>query len=303
MDAGQLDNINYLELAHEVASQRSGSDILLRNVMPDGLIKCGYGNGGSSADGGKAAGLQPEPAGSGKSGASGAAGRRDGTAAAAGADSSSVEGMSSKAQMPQPYSSGREASQMPSQQLDQDAMGDPVPDVGEAAVSTAMTKATAESQGDQSHPAESAAQDLTRQDRNARHCEGASQPDLDSRLAVAKEQLAQAKAAWAGGQEAALDEAPEQSNPEVAVQRAKQLRKQAKRARQRTRRAQGAPACAGSKVCSCLRHCVTTPCLVNLCYCITCGLPVPGATECSKLCKMLPGASLLWPFEKVVISS
>ena len=264
-----------------MASQRSGSDILLKNVMPDGLIQCGSGNGGSSAGEKSAAGLKPEPAGSGKSGASGAAGRRDGTAAAAAADSSSVEGMSSKAQMPQPYSFGRKASQMPSQQLDHGAMGPPVPDMSEAAVSTAISKATAQLHAVQSHPAESAAKDLARQDTTARHSKGASQPDLDPRPAGAKEQLAQAKAAWAGGQEAGLAEAPELSNPELAVQRAKQARKQAKRARQRAGRAQGAPTCAGSKVCSCLRHCVTRPCLVNLCDCITHGLPVPGASECS----------------------
>ena len=62
----------------------------------------------------------------------------------------------------------------------------------------------------------------------------------------------QDKATQAGGGEAALNQIPEQSSPEMAAQGAKQARKQAKRARQRARRAQGAAVGPDSKVCSSL---------------------------------------------------
>ena len=62
----------------------------------------------------------------------------------------------------------------------------------------------------------------------------------------------QDKATQAGGGEAALNQIPKQSSPEMAAQGAKQARKQAKRARQRARRAQGAAVGPDSKVCSSL---------------------------------------------------
>ncbi len=91
----------------------------------------------------------------------------------------------------------------------------------------------------------------------------------------------QDKAAQCRGHEDAhaLDEAPGQSNPELAAQEAKQARKQAKRARQRARRAQGAAADADGKVCSSLWLCVSTPCLVRLKGCIPCGLPGPAVQK------------------------
>ena len=270
--AGQIDGLDVEELADELISQSKAYDTMWDKFMAVGIQMCSSTLADFSAQWESAAKASSKPAGSSRSGANCSAGHCNGYAAATGPESSSVQSMPSKAQVSQPSISRKGARQMPSQLLDQGAMGHPVPDMGGQAATASMTEATAKTQAVQSPPAESAAHDLARQDRTARHSEGASQPDLDPRLAAATEQLAQAKAAWAGGQEAAFNEAAEQSNPEVAVQRAKQARKQAKRARQRARRAQDAPACAGSKVCSCLRHCVTRPCLVNLCDCITHGI-------------------------------
>ena len=112
---------------------------------------------------------------------------------------------------------------------------------------------------------------------------GHTVPDIGAAAATAPMPEASTKtwdkATQARGQEAVPDEALEQSDPDVAAQRAKQARKQAKRARQRARRAQGAAADADSKVCSSMWLCVSTTCPDRLKGCIPCGLPGPAVQE------------------------
>ena len=248
--------MDFGELADELLSQRTGYDAMWGDFIARGLKTCSSGLGGSSTERGKAAGPRPEPAGSSKSGASSAAGHRDGLAAAAEADRSSVEGSPTKAQMSQPSTSRKVIQQMPSQPLDQSTMAHPDADMGGEAATASTIMATAKAQAVQSPPTESAAQDLTSQDRSDMHRGRSSRPDMNDipgLIAWAKEQLAlEDKAAQAKGREAAPEQQSEQSRPELAAQEAKQARKQAKRARQRARRAQGAAAGADSKVCTCL---------------------------------------------------
>ena len=241
--AGDFDDIDMFQLARDLASQRKESAALRENPIPDEVDRCSSNLGGSGAERGTAAGPGPEPADSSKSAASGFAGPSDGSAATAGADSSSKEGMPSKAQVPQQKgTSGEGAQLMPSQQMDQGRKGHPVPDMGSAAATASITEATAKIKAFERTSAQSTAPDLASQDRSARHTESALQPnmdDIDQLAAGMGRPLAQDRAARAGGKEAAHNQALEQSSTEVRVQEAKQARKQAKRARQRARRAQG----------------------------------------------------------------
>ena len=268
------------ELVNELISQSKAYDAMWDEFMAVGLKMCSSSLAGFSAERGSAAGPRLEPAGSSKSGANRSVGYCNGSAAATGADSSSAQGMPSKARVSQPSTSRKGAQQMPSQLLDQGATGHPVPDMGGQAATASTTEATAKPQAVQSPPAESAAQDLTKQDRNAGHGKGSLPPDMNDipgLIAWAKERMAEEdKAAQAGNQKAAPKEAPEQSELALAAQEAKQARKQAKRARQRARKAQGTAAGADGKVCSCLCLCVTSPCLAKLKGCILCESPVPG---------------------------
>ena len=232
--AGQSDALDIEEIESALISQRKAFDATMESFKSGIFKKCCSMLGGSSAEKRIAAGPRPETAGSSKGGAGCFAGRRDGSTAAAGADSSSVEGMPGKAQVPELDTPGEGAGQMPGQLLDQGRMGHAVPDIGAAAATTPMSEARTKNRD---------------------------------------------KAPQARGQEAVPDEALEQSDPELAAQRAKQARKQAKRARQRARRAQDTAASAGGKVCTCLWSCVSTPCLVRLKGCIPCGLPGPAVQE------------------------
>ena len=262
------------ELVNELISQSKAYDAMWDKFMAVGLKMCSSSLAGFSAERGSAAGPRLEPAGSSKSGASCSAGYCNGSAAATVADSSSAQAMPSKAQVSQPSKSCKGTQQMPSQLLDQGAMGYPVPDMGGQAATASMTEATAKTQAVQSPPAESAAQDLTKQDRNAGHGKGSLPPDMNDipgLIAWAKERMAEEdKAAQAGNQKAAPEKAPEQSSPELAAQEAKQTKRQAKRAKQRARKALGTAAGADGKVCSCLWLCVTTSCLGRLKGCILC---------------------------------
>ena len=125
--AGDLDNIDMFQLARDLASQRKESAALRGNPIPNEVDRCSSNLGGSGAERGIAAGPGPEPADSSKSAAKGLVGPSDDSAATAGADSSSKEGMPSKAQVPQQKdTSGKGAQLMPSQQIDQGR----VPDMG-----------------------------------------------------------------------------------------------------------------------------------------------------------------------------
>ena len=264
--AGNLDDIKFLQLAREMASQRKEAVALRGNSISCELEleRCNIDSGGSSAERGTATGPRSEPAGSSKSAASGSAGPRDGSAATAGAESSSVKGIPGKAQ---PMTSVQEACRTPSQLIVEGRRGDPAPHTGAAAATASMSEAPAEAWAVQSLCTEVAAQTPTRQDNSAAHRDGALQPGLnetDQLAAGVEEGLAQNKSARAGGWNTGANEAREQSGPELAAQEAKQTRKQAKRARQRARKAQGTAADADSKVCSCLWLCVTTPCLEDL---------------------------------------
>ena len=229
-----------------------------------------------------AADTRSEPAGSSRNGASRSAGRRDSSAAVLGANSSFMQGVSCKATMPQPDTSRKAACRMPGELLDRNRMGCHIPDIGGATASTAMTNASAQIHAAQKPPTESAAGDLIRQDRSARHREGTQQPDMndmDQMAAMAVEPLARVKAAQGEGQKAAPDQGLEQSGPELAAQEPKPARKQAKRARQRARRAQGAAAGADSKVFF-SRLCVTAPCRAKLRAAshMSCGF-IPGGQQ------------------------
>ena len=252
--AGDLDNIDMFQLARDLASQSKESAALRGNPIPDEVNRCSSNLGGSGAERGTAAGPGPEPADSRKSAASDIVGPSDGAAATAGADNLSKEGMPSKAQVPQQKDTGKGAQLMLSQQMDQGRKGHPVPDMGIAAATASIFEAIAKTMAFESTSAQSTAPPLARQDRSAKHTESALQPnmdDIDQLAAGMGRRLAEDRAAKAAGNEAAHNQALEQSSTDVSVQEAKQARKQAKRARQRARRAQGA-ACgadtAGSKV-------------------------------------------------------
>ena len=138
--AGDLDDIDMFQFARDMASQRRESAALRGNPIPNEVDQCSSNLGGSRAERGTAAGPGPEPAGGSKSAASGFVGPSDGSAATAGADSSSMDGMPSKAQVPwQKDTPGKGALLMPSQQIDQCRKGHPVPDMGVAAATASTT--------------------------------------------------------------------------------------------------------------------------------------------------------------------
>ena len=251
MNVGHIDALNLETFTSELKSQGEAYGAL-ETVLGGLHNRCKSILDGFSTSRRVAAGPEPEPADSSERKASVSTGRCDGSAATAGADSASKKGVSCKAQVPVPDTSGRGASQMPGELFDQDDMGHPVPDTGAAAAATWLTEATAKTQAAQSPPAESAAQHLIRQDSRARQRQNALLPHMHNTAqlnAGAKERLAQEdSSAQAEGREAAPDQQSEQSSPELAAQEAKQARKQAKRARQRDRRASGAAAGADSKV-------------------------------------------------------
>ena len=284
--AGQIDGLDVEELADELISQSKAYDTMWDKFMAVGIQMCSSSLADFSAEWESAAKARSKPAGSSRSGANCSAGHRNGYAAALGPESSLsslVQSMPSKAQVSQPSTSRKGAQQMPSQLLDQGAMGHPVPGMGGKAAPASMTEATAKTRAVQSPPAEGAAQDLTRQDRSTRHGEGSSPPDMNDipgLIAWAKEQMAQEdRAAQAGNQKAVPEEASEQSSPGLAAQEAKQTKRQAKRAKQRARKALGTAAGADGKVCSCLWLCVTTSRLDNLKGCSLCALQVPGVQQ------------------------
>ena len=253
--AGDFNDIDMFQFARDLASQCKESAALRGNPIPDEVDRCSSKLGRSGAERGTAAGPGPEPADSSKSAASGSVGPSDGSAATAGADSLSKEGMPSKAQVPQQKdTSGEGAQLMPSQQMDQGRKVHPDPYMGVAAATASITEAIAKIKAFESTSAQSTAPSLARQDRSAKHTESALQPNMDDIYQLAAgmgRRLAEDRAAKAGGSEAAHIQAVEQSSTDVSVQEAKQARKQAKRARQRARRAQGAASdadTAGSKV-------------------------------------------------------
>ena len=216
--AGQGDAVDIEVLTGALVSQRKAFDTAMQSFRSGVFEKCRSMFDGSSAESESAAGPRQETAGSSRSEPS-HPGRRDGSTATAGADSSSMDSIPGSAQVPELSTSGKGARQMPGQLLDHSRTGHAIPDIGAATATTLMPEATAKTQD---------------------------------------------KAAQSRGHEDAPDEAPKQSNLELAAQEAKQARKQAKRARQRARRAQGTAASAGGKVCTCLWSCVSTPCLVRL---------------------------------------